>query len=87
MYICSDFHVLFYCDCFELCELRRKYKDLFIDLFKPLHTFAQLPNTDFVPFLASFHVVTNLEVNVFLNQDSHRFSKFLSELVSIFDAG
>uniref|UniRef100_A0A7S3VU70 Reverse transcriptase zinc-binding domain-containing protein n=1 Tax=Dunaliella tertiolecta TaxID=3047 RepID=A0A7S3VU70_DUNTE len=80
-------HVLFYCNCCELCELRRKYKDLFIDLFKPLHTFAQLPNTDFVPFLASFHVVTNLEVNAFLNQDSYRFSKSLSQLVSIFDAG
>eukprot|EP00983_Pelagomonas_calceolata_P046439 1140171-Pelagomonas_calceolata.AAC.3 len=24
--------------CFEVCKLRRKYKDLFIDLIKPLHT-------------------------------------------------
>eukprot|EP00983_Pelagomonas_calceolata_P040142 1137475-Pelagomonas_calceolata.AAC.1 len=34
---------LFYCNCFEARELRRKYKDLFVDLFKPLHTFARLP--------------------------------------------
>eukprot|EP00983_Pelagomonas_calceolata_P036164 1131456-Pelagomonas_calceolata.AAC.1 len=27
-------YALFYCNCFEVCELRRKYKDLFIDLFK-----------------------------------------------------
>ena len=80
-------HVLFYCNCLEMCELRRKYKDLFIDLFKPLHIFAQLPNTDFIPFLASYHVLTDPEINTFLNQDSYRFSKFLSELVSIFDAG
>eukprot|EP00983_Pelagomonas_calceolata_P069180 1150280-Pelagomonas_calceolata.AAC.1 len=43
-------------------ELRRKYKDLFVDLSKPLHTFARLPITDFIPFLASFHIITNPEV-------------------------
>eukprot|EP00983_Pelagomonas_calceolata_P037838 1136537-Pelagomonas_calceolata.AAC.9 len=50
--------------CFEFCELHtgRKHKDLFIDLFKPLRTFAQLPNADFIPFLASFHFLTDLEI-------------------------
>eukprot|EP00983_Pelagomonas_calceolata_P013580 435026-Pelagomonas_calceolata.AAC.1 len=80
-------HVLFYCNCFEVCKLHRKYKDLFIDLFKPLHIAAQLPDADFIPFLANFHILTDLEINAFLNQESYSFSKFLSELVSIFDAG
>eukprot|EP00983_Pelagomonas_calceolata_P035152 1099100-Pelagomonas_calceolata.AAC.4 len=52
---------LFYCTCFEVYELRRKYKDQSIDHFKPLHTFAQLPNTDSIPFLASFHILTDFE--------------------------
>jgi len=60
-------HVLFYCNCYELCELRRKYKGLFIDLFKPLHAFAQLPSTDFIAFLASFQILTDFEVDAFLN--------------------
>jgi len=60
-------HVLFYCKCCELCELRRKCKDIFIGLFKPLHTFAQLPNTDLVPFLVSIHILTDFDVNAFLN--------------------
>eukprot|EP00983_Pelagomonas_calceolata_P068773 1150069-Pelagomonas_calceolata.AAC.1 len=51
-------HALFYCNCFEVCELRRKYKDLLIDPFKPLHAFAWLPHTDCIPFLASFHKVS-----------------------------
>eukprot|EP00983_Pelagomonas_calceolata_P086054 1156675-Pelagomonas_calceolata.AAC.5 len=80
-------HVLFYCSCFEVCKLHRKYKDLSIDLFKPLHTFAQLPGADFIPFLASFYVLTDLEINAFLNQDLYGFSSLLLELVSIFDAG
>jgi len=52
----DEIHALFYCNCFEVCELRRKYKDLFFNLFKPLHTFAQLQNTDLIPFLASLHI-------------------------------
>eukprot|EP00983_Pelagomonas_calceolata_P128429 1161511-Pelagomonas_calceolata.AAC.7 len=39
--------------CFELCELSRKHKHLFIGLFNPLHTFAQLLSTDLISFLAS----------------------------------
>eukprot|EP00983_Pelagomonas_calceolata_P077915 1154065-Pelagomonas_calceolata.AAC.2 len=27
----------------------------------PLHTFAQLPNADFMTFLASFHILNDLE--------------------------
>eukprot|EP00983_Pelagomonas_calceolata_P003270 106493-Pelagomonas_calceolata.AAC.1 len=37
---------------------------------KPKHTFARLPNTDFIPFLASFHSITDPEINAFLHQDS-----------------
>eukprot|EP00983_Pelagomonas_calceolata_P025466 800693-Pelagomonas_calceolata.AAC.1 len=54
--------VLFYYNCCELCELHRKYKNLSIDLFKPLHTFAQLPNSDFIPFLASFHILERVRL-------------------------
>eukprot|EP00983_Pelagomonas_calceolata_P024379 766962-Pelagomonas_calceolata.AAC.1 len=32
------------------------------DLYKSLHTFAQLPNTCFIPFLASFHIITDPEI-------------------------
>eukprot|EP00983_Pelagomonas_calceolata_P129688 1161626-Pelagomonas_calceolata.AAC.2 len=55
-----EIRALYYWNCFEVCEPRRKYKDLVIDLFKPLHTFARLLITDFVPFLASFHIKLTL---------------------------
>eukprot|EP00983_Pelagomonas_calceolata_P042570 1138553-Pelagomonas_calceolata.AAC.1 len=58
-------HALFYCNCFEVCELRRKYKDLFVYLFEPLHTFARLPNTDCIPFMASSHIINDPEINAF----------------------
>eukprot|EP00983_Pelagomonas_calceolata_P005455 177508-Pelagomonas_calceolata.AAC.1 len=45
----------------------KKYEDLFIGLLKPLHTFAQLPDADFIPVLSSFHILTDLEINPFLN--------------------
>eukprot|EP00983_Pelagomonas_calceolata_P074733 1152673-Pelagomonas_calceolata.AAC.1 len=49
----DETHALFYCNCFEVCELRRKYKDcFFINLLMPLHTFARLPITDNIPLLA-----------------------------------
>ena len=48
---------------------------------------VSLSDTEFVPFLARFQVMTDPEINAFLNQDSCRLSKFLSELISIFDAG
>lgn len=80
-------HVLFFCKCAEVCELRKKYRDLFEDFFKPLHAFAQRPDSGFIPFLACHHSITDSEINNFLNQDSFRFIRFVSDLVSIFDTG
>ena len=80
-------HVLFFCKCAEVCELRTRYKDLFTDMFKPLHAFAQTSQPDFIPFLACYHSVTDSEINAFLNQNSIRLQRFLSDLVSIFDIG
>jgi hypothetical protein len=40
-----------------------------------------------IPFLACHHSITNFEINAFLNQNSYRLLKFVSDLVSIFDAG
>ena len=82
----SEF-ALFYCKCKEVCELRTEHKDLFVDLFRPLHAFTRPSNTEFIPFLACFQVMTDPEINAFLNQDSRRLLKLLSELISIFDAG
>jgi hypothetical protein len=33
------------------------------------------------------HSITDFEINAFLNQDSYRLLKFVSDLVSIFDTG
>ena len=38
-------------------------------------------------FLACHHCITDFEINAFLNQDSYRLLKFVSDLVSIFDTG
>jgi hypothetical protein len=38
-------------------------------------------------FLACHHSITDFEINAFLNQDSYRLLKFVSDLVSIFDTG
>ena len=80
-------HALFFCKCAEVCQLRTRYKDLFADIFKPLQVFAQSPESDFTPFLACFHSITDSEVNSFLNQDSFKLFSFLSDLVSFFDTG
>ena len=69
-------HALFYCRCAEVCELRKDYKDLFHAMFTPLHAFAHSHGSDFIPYLALFHNITDLEVNTFLNQDSCRLPKF-----------
>ena len=37
--------------------------------------------------LACHHSITDFEINAFLNQDSNRLLKFVSDLVSIFDTG
>lgn len=67
--------------------LRKKYRDLFEDFFKPFHAFAQRPDSGFIPFLACHHSITDSEINDFLNQDSFRLLRFVSDLVSIFDTG
>jgi hypothetical protein len=76
-------HVLFFCKCAEVCELRMRYRDLFERMFKTLHAFAP-SSFEFIPFLACHHSIT---VNAFLDQDSYRLLKFVSNLVSIFDTG
>jgi len=38
-------------------------------------------------FLACHHSITDLGINAFLNQDSYRLLRFVSDLVSIFDTG
>jgi len=80
-------HVLFFCKGTEVCELRMRYKDLFEEMFKTLRVFAQPSNSDFIPFLACHHNVTDSEINDFLNQDFFRLHRFVSDLVSIFDTG
>ena len=78
--------MLFFCKCAEVCELRMRYKDLFEGMFKTLHAFAP-SSSEFTPFLACHHSITDLEINAFLNQDSYRLLKFVSDLVLNFDTG
>jgi hypothetical protein len=46
-----------------------RYRDLFEGMFKTLHAFAP-SSSDFIPFLACHHSITDFEINAFLNQDS-----------------
>ena len=78
--------MLFFCKCAEVCELRMRYKDLFEGMSKTLHAFAP-SSSELIPFLACHHSITDFEINAFLNQDSYRLLKFVSNLVSIFDTG
>jgi len=79
--------VLFFCKCAaEVCELRMRYRDLFEGMFKTLRAFAP-SSSEFIPFLACHHSITDFEINAFLNQGSYRLLKFVSDLVSIFDTG
>jgi len=59
-------HVLFFCKCAEVCELRMRYKDLFEGMFKTLHAFAP-SSSEIIPFLACHHSFTDFEINAFLN--------------------
>ena len=68
-------HVLFIRKCAEVCELRMRYRDLFEGMFKTLHAFAP-SSSEFIPFLACHHSITDFEINAFLNQDSYRLLKF-----------
>ena len=61
-------HVLFFCKCAEVCELRMRYRDLFEKMFKTLRAFAP-SSSEFIPFLACHHSITDFEINAFLNQD------------------
>jgi len=79
-------HVLLFCKCVEVCELRMRYRDLFEGMFKTLRVFAPL-SSGFIPFLSCHHNITDFEINAFLNQDSYRLLKFVSDLVSICDTG
>ena len=63
-----------------------RYRDLFEGMFKTLRAFAP-SSSEFIPFLACHHSITEFEINAFLNQDSYRLLKFVSDLVSIFDTG
>ena len=44
-------------------------------------------SSESIPFLTCHHSITDFEINAFLNQDSYRLLKFVSDLVSIFDTG
>jgi len=75
--------VLFFCKCAEVCELHMRHRDLFEGMFKTLRAFAP-SSSEFIPFLACHHSITDFEVNAFLNQDSYRLLKFVSDLVNLF---
>ena len=62
------------------------YRDLFKGMLKTLRAFAP-SSSEFITSLACHHSITNFEINAFLNQDSYRLLKFVSDLVSIFDTG
>ena len=61
-------HVLFFCKCVEVCELRMRYRYLFEGMLKTLRAFA-LSSSEFIPILACHHSITDFEINAFLNQD------------------
>ena len=55
-------------------------------MFKTLRVFAP-SSSEFISFLTCHHSITDFEINAFMNQDSYRLLKFVSDLVSIFDTG
>ena len=57
-------HVLFFCKCAEVCELRMRYRDLFEEMFKTLRVFAP-SSSEFIPFLTCHHSITDFEINTF----------------------
>jgi len=59
-----------------------RYRDLFERMFETLRVFAP-SSSEFIPFLTCHHSITDFEINAFLNQDSYRLLKFLSDLVLI----
>ena len=65
----QDEHVLFFCKCVEVCELRMRYRDLFVGMFKTLRVFAP-SSSGFIPFLTCHYSITDFDINAFLDQDS-----------------
>jgi hypothetical protein len=65
---------------------RSRWLHVNIGMFKTLRVFAP-SSSEFIPFLTCHHSITNFEINAFLNQDSYRLLKFVSDLVSYFDTG
>ena len=63
-----------------------RYRDLFEGMFKTLRALAP-SSSEFTPFLACHRSITDFEINAFLNQDSYRLLKFVSDFVPIFDTG
>ena len=63
-------HVLFFCECAEVCELHMRYRDLFEGMFKTLRVFAP-SSSEFIPFLTCHHSITDFEINAFLNRDEY----------------
>ena len=53
--------------------LHTRYKDLFEEMFEPMHVFAPPSNADFIPLLACHHTIADSEINAFLNQDIQTF--------------
>jgi len=86
---CNDLqderHVLFYCNCERMCELRTKFADLFEGLFLPLQTFSR--SSSMIPFLPTFQRVNNRDVtDRFLGQKNFRLCKSVAEMVQFFDS-
>jgi len=55
-------HVLFFCKCAEVCELRMRYRDLFEGMFKTLRAFAP-SSSEINPFLACHISITDFYIN------------------------
>ena len=89
------------CECGEVQDEKHSFKEVSVShaqlahfntlaeekhMLKTLRVFAP-SSSEFIPFLTCHHSITNFEINAFLNQDSYRLLKFVSDLVSIFDTG
>jgi len=67
----------------ESCALN--IRTFFVEMFEPLHVYAPNTGSDFSPYLASYHSMTEREQRR-LVQDSFRLNRFLSDLVSLYYA-
>lgn len=62
--------------------LRTRDKDLYADMIKPSPVFAKTSDSDFVPYTVCNHSIADPEINCFINLDSFRLSRYLSDLAS-----